>query len=79
MKIDDIEEYYQIIDRLVKVFPEVENALGRGDMSEEFKNFLLEDLNDQYPTLRKMKDDINHIILPKKNLSVQINLIFQTR
>ena len=66
MKIDNIEEYYQIIDRLVKVFPEVENALGRGDISEEFKNFLLEDLNDQYPTLRKMKDDINHIILLRK-------------
>ena len=31
-------------------------------MSEEFKNFLLENLIDQYPTLR----DINHIILPKK-------------
>ena len=66
MKIDNIEEYYQIIDRLVESFPEVENALDTEDMSEEFKNFLLEDLIDQYPTLREMKDDINHIILPKK-------------
>ena len=62
MKIDNIEEYYQIIDRLVESFPEVENALDTEDMSEEFKNFLLENLIDQYPTLR----DINHIILPKK-------------
>ena len=35
-------------------------------MSEEFKNFLLEDHNDQYPTLREIKNDVNHIILPKK-------------
>ena len=27
MKIDNIEEYYEIIDRLVELFPEVENAL----------------------------------------------------
>ena len=46
MEIDNIKEYYQIIDRLVELFPEVENALDTGDMSEEFKNFLLEDLND---------------------------------
>ena len=35
-------------------------------MSKEFKNFLLEDFNDQYSTLREMEDDINHIALPKK-------------
>ena len=46
MEIDNIKEYYQIIDRLVELFPEVENALDTGDMSEKFKNFLLEDLND---------------------------------
>ena len=46
MEIDNIKEYYQIIDRLVELFPEVENALDMGDMSEEFKKFLLEDLND---------------------------------
>ena len=66
MKIDNIEEYYQIIDRLVELFPEVENALDTGNMSKEFKNFLLEDLDDQYPTLREMRDDIHHIVLPKK-------------
>ena len=66
MKINNIEQYYQITDRLVELFPEVENALNTGHMSEEFKKFLLEDLDDQYPTPREMKDDINHIVLPKK-------------
>ena len=47
MEIDNIKEYYQMIDRLVELFPEVENALDTGDMSEEFKNFMLEDLDDQ--------------------------------
>ena len=35
-------------------------------MSEKFKNFLLEDLDDQYPTLGEMKDNIHHIVLQKK-------------
>ena len=66
MRIDNIEEYYQIIDRLVELFPEIENVPDTGDMSKEFKNFLLEDFNDQHSTLREMKDYINHIVLPKK-------------
>ena len=70
MEIDNIKEYYQIIDRLVELFPEVENALDTGDMSEEFKNFMLEDFDDQYATLREMKDDIHHIVLPKKPFCV---------
>ena len=36
MKINNIEQYYQITDRLVELFPEVENALDMGHMSEEF-------------------------------------------
>ena len=36
MKINNIEQYYQITDRLVELFPEVENALDTGHMSEEF-------------------------------------------
>ena len=37
-----------------------------GDMSEGFKNFLLEDLNDRYLTIREMRDYINNIIWLKK-------------
>ena len=66
MRIDNTEEYIQIIDRLLEFFPEIENAPDTGGMSEEFKNFLLEDFNNQYSTLREIKDDINHIVLPKK-------------
>ena len=32
MEIDNIKEYYQMIDRLVELFPEVENALDTGDI-----------------------------------------------
>ena len=46
--IDDIEKYYGIIDRLLELFLVVENALDDGDISVEFKDFMLEDLDSAY-------------------------------
>ena len=39
MKINNIEQYYQITDRLVELFPEVENALDTGHSLKNLKNF----------------------------------------
>ena len=54
MKIDDIEKYYEIFDRLVELFPVVESAL-RGFMEVEL-----------HSTLREMKEDIDNIVIAKK-------------
>ena len=45
MKIENIEKYYEIFDRLVDLFPVVESALEDGDRSVEFKDFMLEELD----------------------------------
>ena len=44
MKINDIEEYCEIFDRLVELFPVVEGALEDGDTRAEFEDFMIEDL-----------------------------------
>ena len=51
MNIGDIEKYYEGIDKLLELFPVVENALDDGDMFVEFKDVMLEDLDDACSTL----------------------------
>ena len=53
----------------------IESALDDGDVSDEIKNFLVEDLDDCYPTLSELKDDIHHIDMPKKKFTFK-NIIF---
>ena len=66
INIETTEKYREIVDRLFEVYPMFERALDDGDMSDEFRNFLVEDLDDCYPTLSEIKDDIHHIDIPKK-------------
>ena len=40
MEIDDTEKYYEIFDRLVKLFPVIESALKDENISDEFKDFV---------------------------------------
>ena len=52
--------------RLSEFYLLFEKALDDGDVSDEVRNFLVEDLDDCYPTLMELKDNIHHISLPKK-------------
>lgn len=63
MKIDDIEKYYEIFDRLVELFPVVESALGDGDVCFEFRGLMEVELHS---TLRETKEDIDNIVIAKK-------------
>ena len=58
MKIEDIEKNYKIFDRLLDLFPVVESVLEDGDISVGFEDFMLEELDNVYSTVSKMKDDI---------------------
>ena len=69
MDIETTEKYHQIIDRLFELYPMFEKALDDGDMSDEFKKFMLEDLENCYTTLYEVKDDIHHIDVPRKKLT----------
>lgn len=75
MKIDDIEKYYEIFDRLVELFPVVESALGDGDVCFEFRGFMEVELHS---TLRETKEDIDNIVIAKKKKD-SVNLSFSTK
>ena len=77
MKIEDIEKYNEIFDKLVDIFSAVESALEDGDISVEFKDFMLEDLDNVYSTVSEMKGEIDNIAVNKKDLSNVI--IFQIK
>ena len=61
MKIEDIEKYNEIFDKLVDIFSAVESALEDGDISVEFKDFMLEELYNVYSTVSEMKKEIDNI------------------
>ena len=52
----------------------LKKALDDGDVADEVRNFLLEDLDDCYSTLLELKEKIQHVSLLKKRLATKKNL-----
>ena len=69
MNIENEENYEEILLRLIEFYPLFENALQEGELCDEVRYFLLEDLNNCYPTLQDLREDINHISIPKKRFA----------
>ena len=69
MEIETEEKYSDTIYRLLEYYPLFEKALDDGDICDEVRNFLAEDLDDCYSTLKELKDDILHVSVPKKAFS----------
>ena len=65
MKIEDIEKYYEIFDRLVELSPVVESALEDGDTCVEFEDFMLEELDNVYSTVSEIKEEIDNTVVTK--------------
>ena len=68
MDIETEEKYTEIVHQLLESYPLFEKALDDGDIADEVRNFLLEDLNDCYSTLLELKEEIQHVSLPKNYL-----------
>ena len=64
--IETEEKYIEIQYRLLELYPLFKNALDDGDVSDEVRTFLAEDLDDCYSTLMELRDDIQHVSFPKK-------------
>ena len=54
--------------RLSEFYLLFEKAPDYGQVSDEVRNFLVEDLDDCYLTMMELKGNIHHISLPKKIL-----------
>ena len=75
MNIENEENYEDIIRRLIEYYPLFENAIQEGDMCDEVMNFLLEDLNNCYSTLEELREEIDHISIPKKRFNSKKTLL----
>ena len=84
MDIDTTEKYCGIIYSLLELSPMLERTLNNGDMSDEFKTFMMEDLGNVYTTLSELKEDIDHIAISKRSfrkiqfLDKMITFIYST-
>ena len=74
MEIEKEEKYSDTIYRLLEYYPLFEKALDDGDICDEVRNFLAEDLDDCYSTLKELKDDILHVSVPKKSIFFHKNI-----
>ena len=68
MNIENEENYEDIIRRLIEYYPLFEVAIQEGDMCDEVRNFLLEDLKNCYSTLEELREEIDHISIPRRDL-----------
>ena len=69
ISIQNEENYEDIIRRLIEYYPLFENAIQEGDMCDKVMNFLLEDLHNCYSTLEELREEIDHISIPKKRFN----------
>ena len=74
MDIETEEKYTEIVHQLLEFYPLFEKALDDGDIADEVRNFLLEDLDGCYSTLLELKEEIQHVSLPKKRFATKKNL-----
>ena len=75
MNTEKEENYEEILQRLIQLYPLFENALQGGELCDEVRNFMLEDLNINYSSLQDLREEIDHISIPKKRFASK-NTIF---
>ena len=65
MNIKNEENYEEILRRLVHFYSLFENALQEGELCDEVRHFMLEDLDNNYSLLQDVREEIDHISIPK--------------
>ena len=69
MNIENEENYEEILGRLIQFYPLFENALQEGELSNKLRNFILEDLDNNYSSLQDLREEIDHISVPEKRFA----------
>ena len=65
MKINDIKDFYNVFERLIKLIPDFEIALDSRLETIDFEEFLQNDLNNRYREIEELKEAINSIKIKK--------------
>ena len=69
MNIVDIDNFKEILYRILNIFHEFEVVLQDGDVNEEVRTFMMEKLCDVYENLEDLRIDVEKVNLPKKSFS----------
>ena len=65
MKINDIKDFYNVFERLIKLIPDFEIALDSRLETIDFEEFLQNDLNNRCREIEELKEAINSIKIKK--------------
>ena len=69
MEIPDMENYKEIVYRILDLHHHLKIALQDGVINDEIRDFMLEDICDAYETFSELRQDIEKIVVPKKHFS----------
>ena len=69
MNIENEENYEEILQRVIQFYPLFENAPQESELCNEVRNFMLEDLDNNYSSLQDLREEIDHISTPKKRFT----------
>ena len=61
MDVETEEKYTGIIYRPLEYYPLFEKAIKNGDICDEVRSFLLENLKECYSTIGELREDICHV------------------
>ena len=66
MEISNIEDYKEILFRLLNIHHHFEEALQDGACNDEVRDFMVDNLNDMYDNFADLRTDIEKVNIPKK-------------
>ena len=65
-EISNIEDYKEILFRLLNIHHHFQVALRDGASNDEIRDFMVDNLNDMYDNFADLRIDIEKVIIPKK-------------
>ena len=69
MKIYNINDFYDIFDRLINLYNDFELALDGGPETSEFTDFFENELENSHSTVEELKEVIDAIVVKKKTFA----------
>lgn len=69
MNTSNIEDYKEILYRLLNMHDHFETTLQDGIINDKIRDSMVEDLGDTYKTFPDLRKDIEKIVVPEKTFS----------
>ena len=73
MEISNIEDYKEILFRLLNIHLHFQVDLQDGAYNNEIRDFVVDNLNDMYGNFADLRIDIEKVIVPKNHLFIKVS------